>query len=68
MKSDGLVRHYATMWQHRILLCKITFFQNDNPNRQKIIFFGAQMGLWDGRRGSVALFFRKKGGGEYFNK
>ena len=32
------------MWQRRILLCKITSSQNDNPfggNRQEIIFFGA---------------------------
>ena len=36
------------MWQRRVLLYKITSFQNDNMfggNRQEIIFFGPQKGL-----------------------
>ena len=47
-----------------ILPCKFVSFQNDNANfvnRQKMTFFGAQKGLWGGRRGSVFLIFRKKG-------
>ena len=46
------------------LACKIRSFQNDNAifvNRQEITFFGAQKGLWGGRRGSIFLIFRKKG-------
>ena len=38
--------------------------QNDNAifvNRQEITFFGAQKGLWAGRRGSDFLIFRKRG-------
>ena len=47
-----------------LLACKIISFQNDNVifvNRQEMTFFGAQKGLWGGRRGSVFLIFRKKG-------
>ena len=44
--------------------CKIISFQNDNVifvNHQEMMFFGAQKGLWGGRRGSDFLVFRKKG-------
>ena len=57
IKGVGLVRH---MWQRLILACKIISFQNDNAifvNRQEMTFFGAQKGLWGGRRGSVFLIF-----------
>ena len=40
--------------------CKIISFQNDNAifvSRQEITFFGAQKGLWGGRRGSDFLIF-----------
>ena len=46
------------------LACKIISFQNDNAifvNLQGMTFFGAQKGLWGGRRGSISLVFRKKG-------
>ena len=46
------------------LACKIISFQNDNAifvNRQEMTFFGAQKGLWGGRRGCDLLIFRKRG-------
>ena len=64
VKYHMSLRAMDTMWQRRIWLCKITFFQNDLPftgNRREIIFFGAQKGLRGGKRSSVALLFRKKG-------
>ena len=63
LKDVGLKEQkLATFDNVSFLACKIISFQNDNAifvNRQEITFFGAQKGLWDGRRGSDFLIFRK---------
>ena len=52
------------MWQRILFGMYNQIVQYDNAifvNRQEMTFFGAQKGLWGGRRDSIFLIFRKKG-------
>ena len=63
LKGVGLKEQKLAKFDNvSFLACKIRSFQNDNAifvNRQEMTFFGAQKGLWGGRRGSEFLILHQ---------